>query len=176
MPDDNLKPPAPTNPQGASPGNLGANIPTNFPTTSPTDYFPQYQPTTPSKTFGTTKIIATFFGILILVMGLGAGVVLVKNPQLFEQRASTRKDTCSPGLPCANGYLCVTGSCIPNSDTTSCGRGDDLSLPVCCSNSECTNGKFTCEGTNYVCNSTGVDGLKTCLVKANTRFCGGTLP
>lgn len=43
---------------------------------------------TPKKKFGTNKIIATVLGILMLVGGVGAGIALTSQKQLFQQKAS----------------------------------------------------------------------------------------
>jgi hypothetical protein len=52
------------------------------------DFFPPIISTPPKKKFGSGKIIATFLGILLLVGGITAGIVLTRQPQLIEQKAS----------------------------------------------------------------------------------------
>lgn len=41
----------------------------------------------PKKKFGTKKIIATILGILMLIGGVGAGITLLSQKQLFQQKA-----------------------------------------------------------------------------------------
>jgi hypothetical protein len=54
---------------------------------------------TPKKKFGGGKMIATILGVLLLVGGIGAGIILTQQPQLFQQKAFVRqgtyKDTCN---------------------------------------------------------------------------------
>ena len=45
------------------------------------------------KKFGAGKIIATILGLVVLVGGVGAGILLTQQPQLFQQKATT----CIPG-------------------------------------------------------------------------------
>jgi hypothetical protein len=44
----------------------------------------------PKKKFGGGKIIATILGLVLLVGGIGAGVVLTQQQQLFNQKAAPR--------------------------------------------------------------------------------------
>lgn len=41
----------------------------------------------PKKKFGGGKIIATILGLVVLVGGVGAGILLTQQPQLFQQKA-----------------------------------------------------------------------------------------
>lgn len=92
----------------------GSTIPVATDTpTFPTDVQPQFttDPSTgntvtpaippsitpPKKKFGGGRIIATILGILLLVGGVGAGLILTQQQQLFQQKASTGVATASCG-------------------------------------------------------------------------------
>ena len=47
----------------------------------------------PKKKFGTGKIIATILGILILIGGVGTGIALTSQKQLFQQKATSISST-----------------------------------------------------------------------------------
>lgn len=51
--------------------------------------------TSPKKKFGGGRVIATILGILLLVGGLGAGVYITQQQQLFQQKAVDTTTTCS---------------------------------------------------------------------------------
>lgn len=65
-------------------------VPNGFPAASPvaapSDFFPPASPTPPRSPIN-GKIVATFLGLALMVGGVGAGVVLVSQPQLLEQQA-----------------------------------------------------------------------------------------
>ena len=62
---------------------------------------------TPKKKFGNGKIIATILGFFLLVGGVGAGIVLTQQQQIFKPKA-----TCV-------GYWCTCGgTTVCNSDVT----------------------------------------------------------
>ena len=42
----------------------------------------------PKKKYGTGKIIATILGLFLLIGGVGAGITLTQQKQLFQQKAS----------------------------------------------------------------------------------------
>lgn len=67
----------------------------------------------PKKKFGGKKMIATILGLLILVGGLGAGLVLVKQQQDIRERAAI--STCKTDANCKTGYVCSDkGVCVLN--------------------------------------------------------------
>lgn len=78
----------------------GTAAPANLPPTIPS---------TPRKKFGGGRIIATILGIFLLIGGVGAGLVLTQQQQLFQPKATY----CSP--PCGAGEYCNTtyGECLP---------------------------------------------------------------
>ncbi len=88
----------------------------------------------PKKKFGTGKIIATILGLFVLIGGVGAGIALTQQQQLFQQKASSCAGTCrvncnddekgqglgSGGCP-SDQYSCVPNSCSGDPDAgTSC--------------------------------------------------------
>jgi hypothetical protein len=58
------------------------------------------------KKFGGGKIIATILGLFLLIGGVGAGIVLTQQQQLFQQKASIL-------LPCVSE---AGGQCFPSSN------------------------------------------------------------
>jgi hypothetical protein len=52
--------------------------------------------TKPKKKFGGGKIIATILGLVVLVGGVGAGILLTQQQQLFNQEACGTTVTCGP--------------------------------------------------------------------------------
>lgn len=95
MPDQN-QPNPPTNPtiptdDVVSPVNTGAPVTADTP------------PVTTATTSGggskRGQLIATIFGLLLLVGGVGAGIALVGNQQLFQQKADVPPPP--PGLQCS---------------------------------------------------------------------------
>lgn len=109
----------PTAPQTATPPSSGGP-PSGAPTPPPQS--PSVIATKPKKKFGGGKIIATILGVLLLVGGIGAGIYLTQQQQLFQQKAYTsgvKKDTCNtievtsqdtgcPSLPDQTGTNNVT--------------------------------------------------------------------
>lgn len=53
------------------------------------------------KKMGGGKVVSAMFGMLLLAGGVGAGIVLVSQPQLLEQQAQQ----VNYGLPCSNGAV-----------------------------------------------------------------------
>jgi hypothetical protein len=121
--------------------------------------------TTPGKKYGGKRIIATILGILLLVGGVGAGIVLTQQPQIFKQKAEVVTTySCANDSNCANGYKCEGGICVGNSDTSSCGRNEDPDAPVCCTNPTC-EGEIVCEPPNRKeCKSSGGGGTYWCMI------------
>lgn len=97
--------------------NSSSVMPTEEPPSFPTGQFPTSpakttvvatsDSTKPKKTRG--KVIATIFGILLLLGGVGAGIVLVQQQQVLKQKAGAV--TCSP----ESGIYCV-----PDNLTSQC--------------------------------------------------------
>lgn len=96
----------------------------------------------PKKKFGTGKIIATILSLFLLIGGVGAGIALTQQQQLFNQKASTCTG-CDPlgGIACQhdadgnnNGWKCVCVNTSPNGTTCthdwSCGSKDLSTCPV----------------------------------------------
>jgi hypothetical protein len=102
------------------------------------------------KKFGTGKIIATILGLFLLIGGVGAGVILTQQQQLFQQKAKTCECSDAYGDYCQIGYHCsntTCGTCIPNSTPA------PTQPPGCGSNPPCPAG-FYCRGGNCVPNAT----------------------
>lgn len=83
----------------------------------------------PKKKFGGKKIIATILGIFLLVGGVGAGVILTQQQQLFQQKAAGTgynleeecEGGCPPGKECkydGSSMRCVNVS--PTNPPNSC--------------------------------------------------------
>lgn len=111
---------APTNPIGNSPavtpnpapgqeesiltptsqnkGDTPSDNSTSDPSTNPVANSVVTSPQVPTK-YGGKKIIATIFGILLLVAGVAAGVLLVQNQQELRERAASGSE-CSHSTDC----------------------------------------------------------------------------
>ena len=117
------------------------------------------------KKGATGKIFAAILGILVLVGGLGAGIILVQQQQLFKQKAAEQACTFDtsetgpyPQADCSDGYYCkaeiglpsYVGICTPlPAGTTTCNAGE-----TCRSGgAPGTNGKYGCAGWDEI--STG---------------------
>lgn len=113
------------------------------------------------KTFGSKKIIATILGILILVGGVGAGIFLVGQRQLFQQKAAetacknrTKKEcteTCFDGKKCKWGgkqKMCKKTNTDCNLDDD--GR-DPNDIDDWVSDLPCSAAEFTCSGCGGFC-------------------------
>lgn len=143
---------------------------------APSDLPPVITP--PKKKFGGGRVIATILGLFLLVGGIGAGIVLTSQQQLFEQKASGGVTYCTttdavngyctppPGggrgcldtgcnstqyCHCQGGQPCNYGVCVPKDyfDTACTGDGR-----VVCNNSGNPQAK-TCCAAGYVCGGSG---------------------
>ena len=117
------------------------------------------------KKFGGGRIIATILGLFVLIGGVGAGIVLTQQQQLFQQKASVL-------LPCVSE---AGGQCFPSSDictgtsvaNTDCPTGQKCVVGGTCSTScspgaqdstSCTTDQ-SCPGKQYrSCSSSGTWG------------------
>ena len=126
----NTPPPVPQVESSAS-GLLGSAAPSDLPP----------MVSSPKKKFGGKKIIATILGIFLLVGGIGAGIVLTQQQQLFQQKAT--------GVDYGGG--CITGI----HGTTVCGSTNvpyDPNNPPAGENSGYHNEEdaiWGCGGGNY---------------------------
>jgi hypothetical protein len=130
--------------------------------------------TTPKKKFGGGKIIATILGLLLLVGSIGAGVVLVQQKQLFQQKAGL---LCSGGCICSNMNILTggnkNGTCsASNACKCTCPSGYSPSNINTCKISGST--KFDCTDKATCpcgCNSTRDACAPCATVVANTCTC-----
>ena len=91
------------------------------------DMPPVVTPGQPKKKFGGKRVIATILGLLVLVGGLGAGIVLVRQQQDIREKAAISE-------PC---NVCIGGKCIK-----------DASPPDCSASlNQCNNPGGTCGST-----------------------------
>lgn len=93
------------------------------------------------------KMIATILGIFILIGAVGAGVILVGQKQLFEQKASG----CSWD---SDNEMCG-GTCGANTRCTQTGAAVCVCLFICDSGLSCTVNGGVCYGGASACNSLG---------------------
>jgi Cys-rich repeat protein len=74
---------------------------------------PVVTPPKPKKKFGGKKLVATILGLLLLVGGVGAGVVLVQNNQDIRNRAYAPEGAnCRSNSDCGSGEVCQSGDCV----------------------------------------------------------------
>ena len=164
-------PPASTTPQATPPADnsSGPAAPPDLPPVA----------ATPKKKFGGGKIIATILGLVLLVGGVGAGVVLTQQQQIFKPKAtascscSAAKDSQGNLIRDSSGKL----SCSANAGS-SCGGGSNA---ICYDQgSYCSCGcsaTITCvNGQTQSCTcSNGSTSTQTCSNNAwGSCNCGGT--
>lgn len=66
----------------------------------------------PKKKYGGGKIIATILGLVVLIGGIGAGIILTQQQQLFKQKASGLSGCLCPSDAAAKGVVCVVSNGI----------------------------------------------------------------
>jgi hypothetical protein len=123
----------------------------------------------PKKKFGGGKIIATILGLMVLIGGVGAGIVLTQEPQLFQQKAAQCNSQCTTNSQCGAGQHCNSNSngcntCVPNSTQPPSQPTQPPSQPTPepgpgCSNNLCDT-QSCCSA--YTCTSEP-DGHKHCI-------------
>lgn len=133
---DSSTPPPPPIPtiEGIPNEEQGTNSPNlDIPTVISTD-------NKPKKKFG-GKIIATILGVLLLVLGIGAGVVLLRQQQEIRTKAGA---CCGPSdyMSCTSPYVCT------NTGVSGCDGGMECILTggsnfECTTNANCLSG-FEC--------------------------------
>jgi len=133
--DDNKTPlippvvlPSATGPTSPTP-NDSSTPPSGSGSAAPSDLPPVITP--PKKKFGGGRVIATILGLFLLVGGIGAGIVLTSQKQLFEQKAdggiggrstlpSTNYGTCNT---CSNGRCVAWDPTKPKPPDSVCTGG-----------------------------------------------------
>ncbi len=142
LPADNIPPPPETNSTIPADAMSGEGAAPNF------DFPPVVTPISPKKKFGGGKVIATILGLLILVGGLGAGVILIKQQQDIREKAA------GPGQDCkVSGY---SGTC---STLSACNQAGNIFMGTS------TGGCVSPAGQNIGCCLPCYEG---CLAKGNT--------
>lgn len=128
------------------------NIPSKIPTGSSLSYI--------IKSMGGTKAVSALFGMLLLAGGVGAGIVLVTQPQLLEQKAATTGYIlkCDPATEaCPDGYTCDLRSmnCVNyNTDENYCGMaGKVCTSSQTCIFGECVSTHCSTADPGYECNA-----------------------
>jgi hypothetical protein len=113
------------------------------------------------KKFGGPKIISTVLGMLLLAGGVGAGVVLVMQPQLLNQKAYPIDYANYPSCSTMSSYCSPTSSTISGSEIC---QNTDGSIKYCCPPGNQNVGgvcKYDCRtgaacANGYTCGTTGV--------------------
>jgi len=106
-----------------------------------TDAPPQEVNTPPKKKFGGRKMIATILGLVVLIGGIAAGIVLVKQQQDIREKAGcTSNITCRTdcGLPyrcmadtCGGPDICCDATAACPGGGTNCPPAQNCGAPLC---------------------------------------------
>lgn len=136
----------------------------------------------PQKKFGGNRIIATILGILLLVGGVGAGILLTQQQQLFEQKAAIQsckditkasecQQTCSPPKSTDNkSYQCKwlssQSKCVESANECN----NDGSCNTYSDGKNCGSDGFSCVGAEPE-----KPGCSFCLSKNCNRTCNQVL-
>jgi len=131
---------------------------------------------TPRKKFGGGRIIATILGILLLVGGVGAGIILTQQRQDVREKA----EACDCGMADTGGCLpCTIGGEPVPSANVGITPGKDCECGI-------KEGGFGCKpcsgeealpacGTNLTCKTSSVSGASTCKNSyGDTLWCCGS--
>jgi len=136
------------------------NIPSKIPTGSSLSYI--------IKSMGGTKAVSALFGMLLLAGGVGAGIVLVTQPQLLEQRAATTGYIlCDPNSgrnTCPAGYTCDAdfGRCVNGDEMIDCG-GLQCKYKNChCLNGDLCDLGYECVSDDWIKNVCTDQGREWC--------------
>lgn len=118
----------------------------------PTGNVPEPPSTGGKRRFGGGRAIATILGVILLIGGVGAGILLVQQTQLFRQQADLG-DAC-PALPEFNTVQDCVDSCLAgcpgSANPTECANG---CIPTC--ENICVGGTNTQTCGNGECNAPG---------------------
>lgn len=172
---DNVIPPIPTEDNGAfmggpAPTGPGAPTPTPAPTTPDTT-------NAPVKSGGgiPRKAIVTIFGVLLLIAGVGAGIILVQQQQVLKQKAAPVA-SCTGTITClsnAAGGGQITIDCTrAGTDQNACNQLNQYPSGYTC-NALCSFGAglSTC-GSGLSCSGSSISGASQCLdSNGSTVYC-----
>jgi len=185
--DASIPPPFPPEvapPEGAAPPPDSGSAAPSF------DIPPVIIPTSPKKKFGGKRVIATILGLLVLVGGLGAGVILVRQQQDIREKAAGPGQSCTVSGQtgtCTTGGACTlanktfkgtsSGGCVSPAGQNigcciDCNSGTCYNNCLCRGNSatECRAGCPTAT-TTPACTANG-----QCLPTSTSTCCAGSAP
>ncbi len=83
----------------------------------------------PAKKFGGRRVIATILGLLVLGGGLTAGLILVRQQQIFREKAREFCGECTSSADCGEGLKCEDTCCVAPPPPAQCGSGEQ---PINC--------------------------------------------
>lgn len=149
------------NPQNTAPNPVIPPIPddfSNFSGGSPVAPTPTSAPSTPASSGNMSvkstrrvsgKVVATVFGLLLLVGGVGAGLILVQQQQVLKQKAA------GVGFCAGDSYICTDQNGNSTASATCSGLSQDFCNgdAVLSRNKAAEEAKFP--GTTYTCKWTG---------------------
>lgn len=162
------------------------------------DIPPVVTPGQPKKKFGGKRVVATILGLLVLVGGLGAGIVLVRQQQDIREKAAIAEPCkacvgtqcktiasppdCSASLnECSSNSQCapVPKGCTSDSQCSSgqvCQNGSCVTKPKaeCSSDSQCSSGQV-CQNGNCVTPKTNCSSLTAVPWQSCPSECAGTV-
>jgi hypothetical protein len=121
---------------------------------------PVFTPSKPKGRFGRKKIILTILGLLLLVGGIGAGVILVQNNQDLRNRAYTPEGgICTKNSDCGTGEICQSGNCVKgssggntgdnNNDNNNNGSKDSKKKSNTIADGQCLPDNAECSSGNF---------------------------
>lgn len=118
------------------------------------------------------KILPTVLGMLLLAGGIGAGVILMLNPQLLGSRAVQPDYSTIKQCP-TSGVICSSSPIVGASQCADSGR-----ISYCCSPNEyisfgkCISSTDTC-GNGVICSASPLTGGKSCVSGGKSWSCCG---
>ena len=145
--------PTPMVPPMEKAGDSGSAAPSNLPPIV----------STPKKKFGGKRIIATILGVLLLVGGVGAGLVLTQQQQLFNQKASGCTALClknaTPAECGCNGKQAAGTVTQTRTSQNQTGGGVQTAVTRTSQNQGTTNTTNTSSGSTTGCTSDSQCGM-----------------
>jgi hypothetical protein len=119
------------------------------------------------------NVSTSFMGMLLLLVGLGAGIVVVSTPQLMSNKAqSVGYNMCNPDLSCSTVVFNATSDCINNSGFPErcCSPGQKIIDYYCVAENSVPDMKW-CAFTDS-CSDKPTKGASACLENGlNVKYC-----